>query len=154
MGASTANRYDIRQVAQARPSVPVAGSTKIYAGIAVAINASGYLVPVTDAVGLQFWGISEQYVDNSGSVTDGALSCSVSGVSGGNLGIIEINAVSPTQAWVGQEVAFTDDHTVALLASTTHVVRCGRVVSVSATGTSGKVLVDTTFTPAAVIPGS
>jgi len=45
--------------------LPVAGSTKIYGGSLVAVNADGYAVPASDTAGLKFKGIARAQVDNS-----------------------------------------------------------------------------------------
>lgn len=45
--------------------MPVAASTKIYAGSLVCANASGYVIPAADTAGLTFLGVALNAVDNS-----------------------------------------------------------------------------------------
>lgn len=52
----------------------VAANAVIFHGAAVAKNAAGYLVPLSDAAGLSIVGISEEHVDNTGG-GNGALDC-------------------------------------------------------------------------------
>ena len=144
MSASQANRTNIADVQISEVTRKVAGSEHVYSGTLVCVNASGYLVHAADTSGLIFDGYSETEGDNSGSAVDGNVSCKVTPAAGGCLGCIEVDAVSPDQSWIDQELAIADDHTVALLSQTSHVVRCGRCVDVTKTGTSGRVVIDTT----------
>ncbi|MBE3574548.1 MAG: hypothetical protein IMW99_03700 [Firmicutes bacterium] len=56
--------------------LPVAANAKIYAGALVTLNANGYAVPGSTAVGLRAAGRAEQAVDNTGGA-DGAVSIKV-----------------------------------------------------------------------------
>lgn len=143
MGTSTTNRNDLLGVSQSRVQVPVAASTKIVSGVLVCTNAAGDAVPAADSADLYFFGLSESLADNSAG-SAGDTSVLVTPVAAGRLGCIQVNAVSPDRTWIGQDSAAVDDHTVALLSQVAHVVRTGRIVDVVATGTSGKVIIDTT----------
>lgn len=54
----------------------VAASTTIYAGALVAINASGYLVPMSATTGLTAVGTAMEAADNSGGA-NGDIACAV-----------------------------------------------------------------------------
>jgi hypothetical protein len=150
MAALTADSQATKQVALALGGlgIPVAASTKLYAGGMVAVNASGYAVACSDAANLEFMGFCEAGVDNSGG-NNGDKVCQLTTRASNKLGVVELDAVSPQQSWVGQVLAFTDDHTVALMASTAHVLRAGRCIFIQKTGTSGRVWIDTNETGSA-----
>jgi hypothetical protein len=77
MTAISAERDTARKGKGNEPlSYPVAASTKIWKGTQVALNASGYLVPVTAAAGLVVIGRSNQTADNS-TGANGAINCEV-----------------------------------------------------------------------------
>lgn len=72
--AATASRDYPRYGAEETPQpFGVKGSTTIYRGTLVGTNSSGYLLNMSDASGLNFAGVSEQYVVNGGS--DGDVQC-------------------------------------------------------------------------------
>ena len=58
-----------------RLSLPMAGSTTIYQGAMVALNADGFAIPAKKAAGLTAAGRAEETVSNPGS--DGAVSVRV-----------------------------------------------------------------------------
>jgi hypothetical protein len=113
-----------------RDDVPVAASTRIFNGGAVALNSAGFAVPAGPGV-RHFRGIADETVDNSA----------------GSAGAASVEIITPeaaywdsaatfTQADVGQPVYFSDDHTVTLTAGTN--TYAGRIKSVDQYG----VLVD------------
>lgn len=54
-------------------SVPVAASTRIFAGSLVCVNTAGYAVPAADTAGLKFVGVATAQADNRNG-SDGDLS--------------------------------------------------------------------------------
>lgn len=64
MAAATADRETKRQDCKIK-AYPVAASTTIYKGTLVAVNASGYLVSISDAANLIFAGVAFEKIDNS-----------------------------------------------------------------------------------------
>jgi len=105
--------------------LPVAASTLIYGIRPVAVNASGYGVPVTAASGLRFVGFSQARADNSNGLA-GAINVNYSPANGPDAQLYYFGCTGATQAWVGQVVYFVDDQTVALSASNS--VICGVVI--------------------------
>lgn len=100
--------------------VPVAASTKIFAGALACVNAAGFLVPGADTAGLIFQGISRANVDNSLGI-DGALTGLVK-----RRGLVKaLLGHAITQANVGDNVFLVDDETVDLTANTTNDIYCG-----------------------------
>lgn len=98
---------------------PVNGTSKIYAGALVAVDADGYLVPGADTAGLIFQGVALEHKDNT-SGADGALICVVH-----RRGLIKCAIAAATQANVGDKVYLVDDETVGLAATTTNDIYCG-----------------------------
>ena len=145
MSLSTAPIYSIGRANVQYLEEPVEASTAIWSGTYVCANAStGNLVPAQDVASLIFIGQATQSSNNSGGAAQ-AVSCKVQPLAGINgLQQITINAVSPTQAWVGLDVFFSDDHTAALTGSVTNHVRVGTCISVLSTAAAGLILVDTT----------
>ncbi len=103
-------------------AVPVAASTKIYAGSLVMVDANGYAVPGADTANCKFIGVALQQVDNS---------------SGGNgdkqvvvrrQGVFDFKGSSLTQAMVGSPMYLVDDETFAPASVTTNDIPCGRLV--------------------------
>jgi hypothetical protein len=107
---------------------------KLYKGSLVAFNASGYVDHAADTASFNRCGIAYETVDNSGGAA-GALSIRVL-----RDGVYALDFTgTASQATVGQQVTMSDDHTVAVAATTTNDIVCGRCVEfISAT----KVLVD------------
>lgn len=142
MSAATTDIYTIAQAPVAFVNRKVEASTKIPQGVLVATNAAGYLVNLSDAANLTFDGFAEGAADNT-SGAQGAISCKVTPRHGNKLGCIEVDATSPDQSWINQILCAADNHTVALPATTSHVVRVGRCVDVTTTGVNGRVIIDT-----------
>lgn len=101
---------------------PVAASTKIYAGSMVCVNTGGFAVPAADTSGYTFVGVAQEQVDNS-SGGDGAKMVRVR-----RAGVFEFDAVSLTQAMVGQPMYAVDDHTFDDAAGTTNDIKVGILV--------------------------
>src|SRR5690349_19645246 len=73
MTAQAADRKNVTVAGSGRERVGlVAGTTKIYKGSVIAKNASGYLVPAADTVGLRVVGVAQEQIDNTAGA-DGAL---------------------------------------------------------------------------------
>jgi hypothetical protein len=100
--------------------VPVAATTKIFAGAWACVNAAGFMVPGADTAALIFQGISRQYVDNLlGGNGDLTGTVRRRGLVKATLG----HAI--TQANIGDNVFLVDDETVDLAANVTHLIFCG-----------------------------
>lgn len=126
MANLTASRPDGRQEG-ILVDVPLAASTKVFAGSNVNYNTSGYAKKAADTASEVFAGVAMETVDNTGSAGDKYVRVWKEGV-------FSMNCASATQAWVGQDVYAVDDNLVALAATTTNDVKVGRVVQfVSAT---------------------
>lgn len=112
-------------------SLPVAGSTKIYAGALVATTAAGYAKGATGAANLFCVGRAEEQVDNSAGA-DGDLLVKV------RQGIFRWdNATSGdalTKADIGGICYALDDHTVARTDNSGARSRAGIVVAVDDAG--------------------
>jgi hypothetical protein len=98
---------------------PVNGTSKIYAGALVCVDADGYLVPGADTAGLIFVGWATQQRDNT-SGDDGDQVCVVQ-----RRGLVRCDIASVTQANIGDSVFLVDDETVGLAATTTNDIYCG-----------------------------
>jgi len=100
----------------------VAANAVIFMGAAVAKNAAGYLVPLSDTAALSIVGISEEHVDNTGG-GDGALDCAyatglqVEFKNDGTIGLPEL----------GRACYAKDDETVGDSVSAVHDVFVGVV---------------------------
>jgi hypothetical protein len=117
---------------------PVKANVQIWTSAHVMIVA-GYLTNAADTPGGTYVGQAMQ--DILGGTTDGAVTCNV--LRRSELGIVTLSATSPTQAgWVGNSVAFTDNQTVNLNASTTNHVVAGMVTQIVQTGAAGLIKVD------------
>lgn len=120
----------------------VKGTTHIYQGAQVCIDASGYLNPAADTSGLIYVGQSTEEVNNTGA--DGAVTCSVIPPQAGDKFLI-VNIASPVYTThVGKHVFWLDDQTCALAAGTSNDIIGGRIIEIVTTGTVGQVKVDTT----------
>lgn len=86
--------------------LPVAATTKIYAGSLVAINAAGYAVPAAASAGLAVVGLAMAQADNS-SGDAGDVKVIVRRVC-----VARLKGSSLTQAMVGETVYVVDDETV------------------------------------------
>jgi len=122
--------------------MPVAASTHIYFGnAAMVVDGTGLLLTGADTANGIFVGISRSEADNSAGAAS-AMNAEVIPLA--NLKFVEFDAATPLAAWVGVLVFLSDEHTVALAATTTNDVTAGRCLKVTKTGASGKVLVDVT----------
>lgn len=109
--------------------------TLIEAGKIVAVNASGYAVPASDAAGLTVMGRAERRIDNS-SGADGDLSVPV--LRKGAFFYDNSSTSTVTQAHIGKTVYVEDDETVA--AATTHSIAAGKCLAVESNGVWVEVL--------------
>lgn len=138
MAQSTANRFDIPSDAVSKINYPVAATEVIYQGTMVCLNAAGYALMAQDAANLVLVGIAERKIDNSAGA-NGAKDVPVQPITA--LRYVELDAVTPLPAWVGDVAYFTDDHTVSN-ADPGNTVIAGRIEKIVKTGASGKVLVN------------
>lgn len=74
MAAASADREALRQDGELK-GYKVKGSTTIYKGTLVGVNAAGYALPMSDTAGLIFVGVAYEKVANTGS--DGDKTCRV-----------------------------------------------------------------------------
>ncbi|SFK92329.1 hypothetical protein SAMN05216302_102124 [Nitrosomonas aestuarii] len=112
-------------------NVPVAASTKIYAGSIVAANASGYATKGAVATTLTFLGRAEEQVDNS-SGANGAKTINVRRRAAFKFKNYGSDAV--TQAELGKTCYIYDDETVAKTNGTATRSAAGIVVGVDTDG--------------------
>jgi hypothetical protein len=103
----------------ANKAYPVKGTTKIYAGTMVGINADGFAVPAADAAALAVAGKAKALADNTGA--DGAINVVV------ERGVFLFAATSITQAMVGEVMYVVDDQTFDDTKGT-NGVKAGRLV--------------------------
>ncbi|OOZ41662.1 hypothetical protein BOW53_03000 [Solemya pervernicosa gill symbiont] len=108
-------------------SVPVAASTKIFAGALVAANATGYAQGGAAATTLTYLGRAEEQVDNSAGV-DGDLNIKVRRGKAFKFKNSGTDAV--TQAELGKSCYIEDDETVAKTDGTGTLSACGKVVGI------------------------
>jgi hypothetical protein len=90
---------------------PVAEDAVIWTGAHVALNAAGYLVPASEALGLLSMGLAEESVDNTGG-DNGDLTCRVRAgcfTLGNSEGADEITVED-----IGKIAYMVDDETIAL----------------------------------------
>lgn len=124
MSAATADR-----ATKSRPGGygehPVAAATTIYAGTLTMRDASGNLKNGADTASHIFAGLAKEYKDNS------------SGAAGDLLAQVEKKGVykfaksgTITIADLGKTVYLVDNQTVALAATTTNQIACGKIVDV------------------------
>lgn len=109
----------------------VAAAKKIYAGALLAWNATGYLVPLTDAAGLKVAGRAEQSADNTDG-DDGDLEIDVA------TGVFEWEVTaavtSDAQAAVGQIAYGKDDQTIGYASDTANDTPVGIIEELDAQG--------------------
>ena len=121
MSALTTNRYTKHRDGLVTAH-PVAEAAHIFKGSLVCANADGYAAPGADTAGFTFLGVALEEADNTdgadGGLTVKVLCCGVFLL--GKTGTI-------TQASLGAKVYIADDQTVALAATTTNDVPCGRI---------------------------
>lgn len=113
------NDHPIERTDGVELAFPVNGTSKIYAGALVCVDADGYLVPGADTAGLIFQGIAMQQRDNA-SGDDGDQLCVVR-----RRGLVKCAIAAATQANIGDSVFLVDDETVGLAATTTNHIYCG-----------------------------
>jgi hypothetical protein len=100
---------DTRQKDGTFRDLPVAASTKIFAGALLALNASGYVVPGATAIGLKALGRAEKHVDNStGAAGDASVTVRKGVFQYGN----GAGADALAQADIGATAYIIDDATV------------------------------------------
>ena len=110
-------------------AVGVAGSTKLFGGGMVSVNAAGYAIPAVDTAATKMAGVSEAQVDN----TDGIDGDKQAIVRRGKVYIFDNSAANPvTLAHLFTDVFVEDDETVA--SSTTNNIVAGECVGVDALG--------------------
>jgi len=110
-------------------AVGVASNTVIYSGAMVAVDATGYAVPASDATGLKVIGRAESTVDNSGTAGNGAQTIAV------RRGVFRwTNGDTFTRADVGALAFVEDDGQVQKAAAATYDIIAGSIVDVDADG--------------------
>lgn len=131
--ALTAN-FETNDKSGALVSYPVKAGAVIYAGALVAVDdATGYLVPASDAAGKTFVGVAYEAGDNaSGANAAIVVRARKTGT------FVYAFSGAATQAVVGKKACVMDDNTVALAAVTTNDLYVGDIVAAT---TSGKVRV-------------
>jgi hypothetical protein len=107
----------------------IAASTTIYKGALVAVNSSGYAIPIAHGTAsLKFIGIAEETVTNSGSNGDASIRISKAG-SG-----VYADSQSATQADIGKEVyASTDNEVQAVTTGLTNQYKVGTLIALETT---------------------
>lgn len=110
-------------------SYKVAGSTTIYKGALVAVNSSGYAIPITHATAsLKLVGIAEETVANSGSNGDASIRVSKAG-SG-----VYADAGAAVQADIGKEVYANSDNEVQVVTTgLTNQYKVGTLIALETT---------------------
>lgn len=117
--------------------LPVKGSTKIYNGAAVMLDASGYAAPAAAASGNNAFvvpGIAEETVDNSAG-SDGDLYVRVkANDSDSAYGFNNHGSDTVVAADIGKMAYLTDDNVVANAQSSTNRPLAGNIHSIDADG--------------------
>ena len=118
---------------------PVAANAIIYPGAQVALNATGYLVPVTALTTLTVIGIAVPkrqqmtrllgYIDATG-LADGAMECEVQSC----IALMVNGSTSITKADVGKDCYAVDDQTVAKTNGGATRSVAGKITGVDANG--------------------
>jgi hypothetical protein len=112
-------------------SVPVAASTKIYAGGLTVANATGYAAPGSTATTLTYLGRAEETVDNTGGA-DGAKNILVRRKKAFKWKNYGSDLV--TQAELGKTCYIVDDEQVAKTDGTSTRSAAGKVVGIDSDG--------------------
>lgn len=108
MAALTTDRNTTRRVILRSIELKVKAATTIYQGSIVAVDATGYAVPASDAANLKVVGIAKAKADNSAGA-DGAVSV----VAEKGTFKLANNGVNPVvQATIGAAPQVADDQTV------------------------------------------
>lgn len=103
-------RTTIRANAGTRERCGYVGAGKIiFLGAAIAVNATGFIVPAADAAGLKVIGLAQQHVDNSLG-GDGAIECLY--LTGVSVEMVNDTTSPVLQAQIGRRVFVLDDQTV------------------------------------------
>lgn len=110
---------------------PVAANARIFGGSLVAINAAGFAVPGSTAVGITGCGCAEARADNSGGAA-GAIRVRVSVRPSQFANSAAADAI--TLADIGADCFIVDDQTVAKTDGAGTRSRAGRVFDVDADG--------------------
>lgn len=130
MSGLTADRNTASQRADVI-SVPVAASTKIFAGSLVAANSTGYAVPGSTATTLTYLGRADEFIDNSAGA-NGAVSIRVRRR---DAFYFDNSGTDPvTQSDLGKACYIVDDHTVSATSGTNTQSKAGVVVGLDANG--------------------
>lgn len=111
MTAATQDR-EAKVYCERTRAYPVAAATTLYKGTAIALNASGYAVALTDSAAVKFVGVALEGVINTtaeGYGTAGDLNVRVS-----TKGVHAFVSSGLAQANAGAELYFADDQTVQL----------------------------------------
>lgn len=106
-------------------AIPVAGSTRIFSGSLVCVNAGGYAVPAADTAGYVFAGVATSQVDNRNG-SNGDLSVIVR--RRGRY-LLDYQGIL-TQAGLAARVYVADDQTVDAANGVTNDVQVGVVARV------------------------
>jgi hypothetical protein len=109
-------------------------NTKIFKGAMVAVNTSGFVIPVAHGTAsLKFIGIANETVDNSGG-TAGDRSISIT--KGGSFVMKAISGYTPAQADIGKEVYANTDWEIQVSTSgLTNQYKVGVITAVESTST-------------------
>lgn len=84
---------------------PVKAATRIYGGVMVAVDGTGYALPAANAAGHKLVGIAMEQIDNT-TGANGTVKIRVR-----TAGVFEFDALSISQANVGGEMYVVDDQT-------------------------------------------
>ncbi len=129
MAALSADRDTPRKYLERRVVLPMAASTKIYAGAIVSVNSSGYAIPAADTASTRVIGRACSQVDNS-SGSNGDLKIEVDK---GVFGLI--NGTTPvTIASLGTSVYVQDDNAVTTVGAATNDIVMGTLDEIDADG--------------------
>jgi hypothetical protein len=121
MSALTTNRYT-RHRDGLVTAHPVADSEHIFKGSLVCANTDGYAAAGKDSAGFKFLGVALEEADNSAG-SDGDVTVKV--LAHGVFSFAKSGTV--VQADLGKSVYVVDDQTVALAATTTNDIACGKI---------------------------
>jgi hypothetical protein len=130
MSALVADRNTPQRTGERR-NFPVAAGVILRAGAMVAVNSTGFAVPVTTALNLKGVGRSEAFVDNTLGAAGDLLAEVGSGIFRFDNSTV---ADLLTQADIGSDCYGVDDHTVAKTAATNTRSVVGKVFDVDANG--------------------
>lgn len=106
----------------------VAAATKIFNGSLIARNATGFIVPASDAAAVKVVGLAQQFVDNTAGA-DGALT--VQYITGLEVELVN-NAGAVVQAGKHAVCYAADDNSVTSAAASLHKVLAGTVTQFTA----------------------